>query len=412
MKKYFILTAAILGLYAATPAFTSCSNDKEEEITVDATTISVDGGKVKSGSMPRANAENNDITVNFQGQALAGGGNIITITSPELLKKAYIAVEGENSYIECVPKLVENTSRATSTADCYKYIVEVLYSVHMQDNIRLNVNVETQSGDVISVLKREAIEYVESQKGDLAINLVFDQDKDVDLWLVFPNGEHRIYYGNKTLSAVYDENEWNEYYEAYEAERERLERKYKNSDEYGSDDYYAFWTDLNAWVDEHNPEKIDEGKARGLDHDSNAACDIDHLNNENIVIDAEFLTPGEYKVYVNLYENCYPRTNDTHWTVVARSGNLNLQTIQGSNPTSGYFKYDAPSNDNDFDDKAVLAMTFRLTEQQINDMKRASRSASRTPLHIISAPLDNKALGKIINSNGSFNYWKPCGNMK
>lgn len=407
MKKYLLIGAAMLGLLATVPYFTACSNDKEdEEIKVDDAIIKVEGAKVKQGQMPAANASSNGYDINFQGQALAGGGNIITINSPKPLSKVYLAVDGENSYLECVPKLVDNDSRATSTADIYQYVVEVLYGINMQNDIRLTVNAETKDGEIVNLLKREAIEYVESQKGDLAINLVFDQDKDVDLWLVFPEGKHRIYYGNKTLSAVYDENEWNEYYAAYQTEYERLERKYKHCDEYGTDDYYAFWTELNEWVETHNPEKIDENKARGLDHDSNAACDIDHLNNENIVIDAEFLIPGEYKVYVNLYRNCYPQENDTRWTLVARTGNYNLQTIQGGNPTSGYFRYDAPSNPNDFDDQAVLAMTFRLSQSQIDEMKRGSRSNGRTPKYIFSAPLDNKAINKIIDGNGRF-MWNP-----
>lgn len=411
MKKLFFLCTVLLGMLAAAPAITSCAGD-DDELNIENATVLVEGATLKSGKMPQANAENDAISVNFQGQALAGGGNIITITSPEPLKKVYVAVDGENKYFECKPELVENESRATSTAECYKYIVQLLYGLNIQENLKLNVNVETESGDIVSVLKKTAIEYVESQKGDLAINLVFDQDKDVDLWLVFPNGEHRIFYGNKTLSAVYEEDEWNKYYAAYEAEYERLQKKYKNNDEYGSDDYYAFWTELDAWVNANNPDKIDEGKARGLDHDSNASCEIDHLNNENIVIDAEFLIPGEYKVYVNLYENCYPIENDTHWTLVARSGNTNLQTTHGGNPTSGYFKYDAPSNSADIDSEAVLAMTFNLSERQIEDMKRANRSSNRKPLHIFSAPLDDKAVGKIINGNGSFNFWKPVGNMK
>ena len=81
-----------------------------------------------------------------------------------------------------------------------------------------------------------------------------------------------------------------------------------------------------------------------LDLDSNAACDIDGVNHENIYYsDNAIVEPGEYTVYVDMWSNCDETVPTNFVLSVFYEGEL-LQTVEGVNPIAGYFPADEPSN--------------------------------------------------------------------
>lgn len=401
-------------LMAAATMTSSCSNDddsgkiKEEAEELIAQILSITDADFKSGNLPSSTTENPGITINTNSSALAGGGNILRITSPVPLKKIQVGVEGIGGYLECVPQLVTPAAARnaeSSTADIYEYVVEVMYALSLETDIELNVNAVTENGDVVSLLRQEAIDYVESQKGDLAINLVFDQLKDVDLHLFTPDSIH-IFYGNRQISYAYSDEIWEQYYADYNKKQQELAEKYglnysdgevwyENESDY--DNYIAYWEEIEAWSIENDPERnVSEGG--GLDHDSNPGCLIDSLNNENIVIKADFLTPGTYKVLINMYSNCSPLENETNWTVIARLADKLITPVTGANPCSGKFEADAPSNSGDNVEHMTLAMTFTLTQAQIDALKPAAHIGKK-PAYIFRHALDDKAVMKLMDAN-------------
>lgn len=417
MKKYFLLAASAF-LMAATVITTSCSKDNDDAtVTPDpgpGTTIvgaiqnllNIENAELKEGNIPDATTQNRGITINTNSSALAGGGNILRILSPEPLKKLQISIEGVGGYLECVPQLVTAASARnaeTSTADMYEYVVEVMYSMNLDTDIAINVNVVTENDEIISLLRQEAIDYVESQKGDLAINLVFDQPKDVDLHLVMPNGTH-IFYGNPYVTVAQDDEAYNAFITSYYAKMEELAKKYGLNYEDGEvwaedmqdhENYLAYVDELEAWYNANLPTV---GEGSGLDHDSNAACDIDNLDNENIVLKAEYLVPGTYFVYINMYENCSDTSAETKWTAMVRLHDQLIKPLRGENPASGVFPIDAYSNEEDDISLMQIAMCFELTQEQIDAMKPAN-TVGKKPSYIFRAPLSDKAIMKLINGN-------------
>ncbi len=175
----------------------------------------------------------------------------------------------------------------------YTYIIVVRYSVDYKYNCVLLVGGEDDEGYVRKP-KPMPVNYVTSKSGDLNINLTFSNEKDVDLHLWTPSGKHIWYYDRGTS-------------------------------------YF------------------------GLDHDSNAGCDIDGLNNENIYIPSEYVEDGIYTVGVALYQNCN-RSISTRWSIVARYKGDVIKPTSGRNPVSGIYEIGAYSEG----DAAVNVMTFEI----------------------------------------------------
>jgi hypothetical protein len=138
------------------------------------------------------------------------------------------------------------------------------------------------------------LQFVNAGTGALQVSLSFDNDKDVDLYVVEPNG-NVIYYGNKGGNLVQDE-ETGEY-------------------------------SLNF----------------GLDIDSNANCAIDGINNENIYYTTEFIQSGKYAVWVNMFANCDPSI-PTNWVITTTRQGALVPVTYGQNPSSGVFPIGTPSN--------------------------------------------------------------------
>jgi hypothetical protein len=113
---------------------------------------------------------------------------------------------------------------------------------------------------------------VEVKTGDIQVSVSWDADNDVDLHVVDPSG-FEIYYGNKV-----------------------------------------------------SPE---EGE---LDLDSNAACDIDSVDNENILWPIGKAPAGTYTVRVDNFENCTDQA--TNYVVTVQKKGQPPQTFMGSFPAT------------------------------------------------------------------------------
>lgn len=164
----------------------------------------------------------------------------------------------------------------------------------------------TDDEDNYSEYEYIEVDLQEAGIGELQISLTWDQLNDVDLHLIQPDGQH-IYYGSR-----YSSN--------------------------------------GGW----------------LDLDSNPACSIDEVNNENIFYgDEEGITiqNGVYEVLVDLWANCNIE-GQTNYGIVAYYGDVMLTPIEGENPHYGYLTQDDESHNTNL----ISVMKFEITgETDIDD---------------------------------------------
>lgn len=283
-KQMFIWCFALLG-----GILVSCSDDNGGNpgtSELEQEYFSIENAQYQAGQFPAATSTETLDGITVNDRALSGGMNFITIVTEANYSRFFVGVQGVDGYWEYVPE----TTRAEG--DGYNtYSIPIIYSTDYNSDITMLVSAEDENGDVTIPYETE-ITYVESQSGDLNINLTFSNAKDVDLHLFMPNGEH-IYFGNRggSVETVYG-----------------------------------------------------EVVSYGLDHDSNAACNIDNLNNENIYIPAELIQAGTYEIIVDMYSNCEPSL-PTSWSVIARYKGDLVNNMIGSNPASGVYPAGQPNGD-------------------------------------------------------------------
>jgi len=133
--------------------------------------------------------------------------------------------------------------------------------VYVPQNVRvstLNASFMASSNNVFGPSATHAVNIIRVGTGDIQVSLTFDKPSDIDLHVVDPNGEE-IYYGNRTSAS-----------------------------------------------------------GVRLDLDSNAACNIDGRNNENITWPAGRGISGTYTVRVDNWDSCGAEPID--WAVTVHSG--------------------------------------------------------------------------------------------
>jgi hypothetical protein len=219
--------------------------------------------------------------VNMNHNYISGGANYVTVKSEVEASKVIVANAGKEGYYE-VP--------ATSflTKDIVYDFIMVFDQEFTDASLNVIVAIIDKNGE-ISEYYTTTITLVEAGAGTLQVSLTFNNDKDIDLHLIEPHG------------ALFSEK------------------------------HIGF----------NNRESANGGE---LDLDSNAACDIDGVNNENITYSAEdYIEPGKYTVYVDMYQNCDPSIATNFVLTIFYEGKL-LQTVEGRNPITGTFPVNEPSN--------------------------------------------------------------------
>ena len=308
MKKYFIFL--LMALFAF--QFQSCSNDdesKEQISELEKNYLSIENAVYNKGEIPAATTDEKIDGIDMSNQVMNGAMNYISVVTEKNIKKFFVGIKGVDGYFEYVPQS-EQTSRALSSI-YNTYVIPVMISQLYTGITTLILSGQLDNGDITAPVENEMF-YIETMPGAIEIKLAFSNSKDIDLHLYTPSGEH-IYYGNRGGS--------------YQAED-------------GSEITY------------------------GLDVDSNAGCNIDNINKENIYIPAELVESGTYRVVVDMFKNCQP-TIATNWSIVARYQGDLITPTQGVNPASGVYPIGAGNGD------LTSVMTFT-----INDGTRSS-SASK-----------------------------------
>lgn len=311
MKKYFYLIAiALLAIQ-----FQSCSKDDEAASIseLEKKYFTIENAVYNNGAFPRATISEAIDGVDMSDQVMNGAMNFITILTKKEIQKLFIGVKN-------VPGFLEYKPNGTNSGDYNMYIVPVMMSQDYTGNSTMVMSAQTNDGDVTAPAEFP-IFYIETMPGELEIKLGFSNDKDVDLHLYTPGGEH-IYYNNRGGS---------------------------------------FYTEDGDEI------------TYGLDIDSNAACYIDGVNKENIYLPAELVESGTYTVIVDMYQNC-DYSIPTSWSIVARYQGELIRPEKGSNPAMGIYPVGAIEGDH------TVAMEFTINADNNAPRKLQPNSFKPAPL--------------------------------
>lgn len=317
-KSNFLRGFSYASLVLAALTFASCSDDDkgpDSKSELEDKYFSIENATYTESAMPEATSASTIDGLTINNQALSGGMNLITIISQETYRKFFLGVEGIEGHYIYTPQTSDEMS------GYHFYTIPVMYSTNYNKDITMAVSAETAEGKITKTTKAP-ITFVESKTGALDIKLVFSNAKDIDLHLIMPSGRE-IYYGNRGGSVTLTD---------------------------GSEISY------------------------GLDHDSNASCYIDNLNNENIYIPAELIENGTYTVKVNMYSNC-DSSIPTSWSIVARYKGELIRNESGHNPASGVYPIGAGEGDH------TEVMTFTITDGTIdlnNDRSTSHIKSTKT----------------------------------
>lgn len=306
-KSFFFALAAVLAL----GALNSCSKDNEEnnESELETKYFTIEDATYSQNAIPAATTENTFTDVTLGQNVLNGGSSIVTVESAQPLAEFYVSVgdvEGHYTF---------DAREATRTraGDDYVYTFTLLVSQALDGKFTVRISALTESGEVMPAFSHE-FGLIEAGTGALQVNLSFNNAKDLDLYLVLPDG-HVVFYGDP------------------------------------------------GWMTDYNQQTYEYTMLWGLDIDSNAGCSIDNINSENIFFPEEYVMNGKYTVYVNLYDNCNPGIA-TSWTATALYQGNAIRTGFGRNPASGTFPVNASDNDiwdDPANDGAVKAMEFTIS---------------------------------------------------
>ncbi|MDR2765752.1 MAG: hypothetical protein LBB90_12065 [Tannerella sp.] len=207
--------------------------------------------------------------------AITGGSTMLQFTSSQRLATVHIGVNGVNGYYRCDVSRTEPVRNGSR----YDYQIVLLLSQRLSVDFNVFLTALAVDGTLSTVVNSTNINVIEVGTGKLQVSLSWDRQDDVDLMLIDPNG-NQVYYARPfTFDGAVDEAVWEEYYEKFADTGATKETRKR------------FFTSKGIRV-------IGE-----LDLDSNAACEIDGVNNENITYE-EVVVPGTYLVAVNLWQKC------------------------------------------------------------------------------------------------------------
>jgi hypothetical protein len=315
MNKNFKKFRTIIAVAAISATLcTACSSDDEGQpnsVLADKY-FSVQNGTLHNGAIP-VNAGGSQVgNVSLNRNALAGGSSFVSINSGNPISELYIGVTGVDGYFSVPASSPSGSSPlrlAAASGNDALYTFVLLFSQNLNGSFEIQIGARLSDGSIATVYTAQ-IAYIAAGTGGLQISLSFDNDKDVDLYVVQPD-QRVVYYGSK-----------GEY--TYDEEGHRI----------------VLW---------------------GLDVDSNAGCSIDGIDKENVFYPREYIQTGIYEVWVNMYSNC-DATVATNWVITTiKEGSL-VTPSYGQNPATGVFPVGTPSNSigSTLNERAIKVMEFNM----------------------------------------------------
>lgn len=292
----------LLSVLALVFAIQACSKDSDEPAVseLEKNYFSIENAVYNSGAFPEATVSESIEGVDMSDQVMNGAMNYITVITPQTIQKFFVGIKGVPGYWEYTPDAAQISGRA-SDEEYMTYVIPIMMSLSYTGNATILLSGELPGGDITPTTEND-IFYIETMPGAIEVKLSFSNSKDIDLHLYTPEGEH-IFYGHRG--------------------------------------------------GEYHDEQTGNTLSYGLDIDSNAGCNIDNVNKENIYIPQELVTDGTYTVVVDMYMNCREEIS-TNWSITAWYENQLIIPDSGSNPASG--RYPAGAGNGDM----TQVMTFTI----------------------------------------------------
>jgi hypothetical protein len=286
---------AIMAIAATSQFFASChkDGDSKPQSVLEREYFTVQNAEVQQGEIPQSSSAGTFSGVTINRNVLPGGSSFVSLNSAERISEIYVGAAGVNEYYRLAVNAQGTQAAMQAAAQTNLAQFVILFSQNLSQSFTIQISARLNSGSLTS-LYTAPLQFINAGTGALQVSLSFDNDKDVDLYVVEPDGGV-IYYGNKGGSMVTDPE---------------------------TGVYYREW---------------------GLDIDSNASCYIDGINNENIYYPTEYIQSGKYEVWVNMYENC-DSSIPTNWVITATKEGSLVPVTYGQNPTSGVYPTGTPSN--------------------------------------------------------------------
>lgn len=305
----FIVAVVSVGIYSCT--------DEEDPIVKPAAPVlsnffAIQNSTVAQGTIPSNPSGVSIGEVVINSTAIAGGSSHVTITSDNDIQKLYVSIKGSNQYYTITPNQTKS--------NVFEFII--LLSQYLNQNFEIQISALLEDGTTTSLYSTPVVYHTAGTggTGGLQVSLSFNNEKDVDLYVIQPDGTV-IFYGNKG-GHVYDSI---------------------------TGQYTYIW---------------------GLDLDSNPACNIDSINNENVFYPDTLVQTGTYQVWINMYRNCDTSIATTCVVTANHASQLVTPTF-GVNPSTHIFPIGEPSNSIGNDTTgAVKIMEFNITNGSSTGSKK------------------------------------------
>ena len=293
--------------------FASCSKD-DKETEIDGVNradfareyFNIQDGDFNGRALPNSNTSLLEILgINGNSTVLAGGSNIIHVTASDNSSQVIVGVRGASGYFT-IPLERDSSSGVTSM----EIDLQLLIGQQAEGDFSIAFSATDGQGNY-GPFEYLDVALMEAGTGVLQISLSWDQENDVDLHVIEPNGYH-IYFGDRN--------------------------------------------------------SLNGGQ---LDVDSNAACSIDNINNENIYYeddDSVTIEYGEYEVLVDLWSVCQI-TEDTNYTIIVYYGGEVIATTEGINPHSGILTPEDESHNSNLISVMKFTIDSAPAPRTINDRK-------------------------------------------
>lgn len=357
MKKIKLILG-ILFVSVLSLSYVACSSNDDQDISQDGSNtvnnlekeyFTVENATYVDQAQPKGTVELLS-GFNVNKTVVNGGAAILTLTSNVELAKANISVKGLDGYYE-VP-LAQSTTRATVTAYEYSVILNMIQNANTE-KFAISVSVEAIDGTVSAISASDSIAVIEVGTGELQVSLAWDQYDDLDLFVITPDSTIISYY-NMFYTATNDEYDYEEIefsFHKYVIKQETGEDLSDLTFDNGYNVELVYDKYLDILYSEEAPDvaKMTKLKAEfinssasiygALDIDSNAACYIDSLNNENIYFPKAI--NGTYTVAVNLFEKCNKSRPGSKYAV---SVNYRGQSLKISDSQIGQYADDLKGN--------------------------------------------------------------------